>query len=195
MHREKEYRKVKKRVPSGALNHSFCMGGVIKINMWPIPENTSKMLPKRLPKRSQNPYKCVSGRLQKNTPKLDASNRATCSKTPPKMDPKTDQKSMKKHIWAPYGTTGPHYGLLGQALGVPLAPKCTKIDRKHVSGHARLVKNNTISANIPWETAVRKLTTVASLQLYSVLIKPLAENSRWSRPRGGLIKPVSGNSQ
>ena len=76
------------------------MGGVIKINMLPIPENTSKMLPKRLPKRSRNPYKCVSGRLQKNTPKLDASNRATCSETPPKMDPQISEKSMKKRIWA-----------------------------------------------------------------------------------------------
>ena len=56
------------------------------------------------------------------------------------MDPKTDKKSTKKHIWAPYGTTGPHYGLLGQALGVPLARKCNKIDRKHVSGHAKLVQ-------------------------------------------------------
>ena len=53
----------------------------------PIPENTPEMLLKRLPKRSRNPYKCVSGRLQKNTPKLDASNNATSSKTPPKMDP------------------------------------------------------------------------------------------------------------
>ena len=77
---------------------------------------------------------------KKNTSKLDASYNATCSKTAPKMDPKTDKESKEKHIWAPYDTTGPHCGVLGQALGVPLARKCTKIDRKHVSGHAKLVK-------------------------------------------------------
>jgi hypothetical protein len=69
------------------LKHSFRMGGVIKIKISPVLENMPEMLPKRLPKWSQNRYKCVSGRLQKNTPKLDASNNATSSKTPPKMDP------------------------------------------------------------------------------------------------------------
>jgi len=86
-HREKDYRKVEKRVHPGALNHSFRMGGVIEIKISPVLENIPKMLPKRLPKRSRNHYKCVSGRLPKNTPKLDASNNALCSKTPPKMDP------------------------------------------------------------------------------------------------------------
>ena len=59
---------------------------------------------------------------------MDASNSATCLKTPPEMDPKIDQKSVKKHTGAPYGTTGPHYGLPGKALGVRLARKCTKIN-------------------------------------------------------------------
>ena len=54
-HCEKDYRKVKNRVPPVVLNHSFRIGGVIKINLWPIPENTPKMLPKRFPKRSRNP--------------------------------------------------------------------------------------------------------------------------------------------
>ena len=56
-HREKDYRKVEKRVHPGALNHSFRMGGVIKIKISPVLENIPKMLPKRLPKRSRNRYK------------------------------------------------------------------------------------------------------------------------------------------
>ena len=87
--REKDCRKVKKRVHPGALNHSFRIRGAMKIKISPVLENIPKMLPKRLPKRSRNLYKWVSGRLPKNTPKLDASNNALCSKTPPKMDPKT----------------------------------------------------------------------------------------------------------
>ena len=55
--REKDYRKVKKRVHPGALNHSFGMEVVIKIKISPVVENIPKMLPKRLPKRSRNRYK------------------------------------------------------------------------------------------------------------------------------------------
>ena len=75
--REKDYRKVEETVHPGALNHSFRIRRVIKISMLPIPENTPEMLPKRLQERSRNPYKCVSARLQQNTPKPDASNNAT----------------------------------------------------------------------------------------------------------------------
>ena len=42
----------------------------------------------------------MSGRLKKNTLKLDALNNATCLETPPKMDVETGQQSMKKRIWA-----------------------------------------------------------------------------------------------
>ena len=90
-HREKDYRKVKKRVCPEALNHSFWIRRVMKIKISPVPENIPKMLSKRLPKRSQNRYKCVSGRLQKNTQKLDASNNATSSKKPSKWNPKSLQ--------------------------------------------------------------------------------------------------------
>ena len=55
--REKDYRKVEKRVHPGALNHSFRIGGVIKIKISPVLENIPKMLPERLPKRSRNRYK------------------------------------------------------------------------------------------------------------------------------------------
>ena len=146
-------------------------------------------------KRSRNHYKWLSRHLQQNTPKLDAWSNATCSTTPPRMDPKIDEKSMKKHIWAPYGTTGPHYGLLGQALGVPHRSKMYQNRPKTCFRTRTTCKKTTTSENIPWETAVRKLTVVASLQLHSVLIKPLPGNLRWLRPHSGLIKPVSGNSQ
>ena len=100
---------------------------------------------------------------QKNTSKLDASYNATCSKTVPKVDPKTDQKSMKKHIWAPYGTTGPYCGLPGQALGVPLARKMCQNRPKTCFRTRKTCTKTTTSENIPWETAIRKLTIVASL--------------------------------
>ena len=70
--REKDYGKVEKRVCPVPLNHSFRMGGVIKIKISHVPGNLTEMLPKRLPKRTQNHHKCVSRRLQKNTLKLDA---------------------------------------------------------------------------------------------------------------------------
>ena len=57
--------------------------------------------------------------LTKNVPKSNASNDATCSRTRPKMDSKTDKKSMKKRTLALYGTPGPHYGLPGKTLGAP----------------------------------------------------------------------------
>ena len=70
--REKDHRKVQKSMRPEPLKHSFRIGGVMKINISLLPANIPKMLTKRLPKWSRNRYKCVYGRLRKNTPKVDA---------------------------------------------------------------------------------------------------------------------------
>ena len=105
----------------------------------------------------------MSGRLPKNTSKMDASNNATCLKTRPKMDSKIDKKiDGKTHL----GTLWHHWASLWppwEGSGGTPRTKMYKI-RPETCFRTRKTCTTATSENIPWETAIRKLTIVASLQ-------------------------------
>ena len=67
---------------------------------------------------------------KKNTSKLEASYNATCSKTPPKMAPETDQQSMNKNVSGyPMPPLGLTMASLGRLWGYPSlenVPKSTE---------------------------------------------------------------------
>ena len=122
----KRLQKSREKGVPGGYKSCYCIGVVIKIQISPVPENIPKMLLKKLPERSLNRYKCVSGRLQKTLRNWMPQTMQHLRKCLPKWIHKSLQNRWKNgsrhtcHHWASLWHPREGYG------GTP----CTKMHKK-----------------------------------------------------------------
>ena len=146
--REKDHRKVQKSMRPEPLEHSFRIRWVMKINISLLPANIPKMLTKRLPKWSRNRYKCVSGRLRKNTPKEDATKMQHLRKRLPKWTPKSLKNRWKNTPGHPRAPLSLAVASLGRLWGYP-PHKNTQKSAENMFQSTKTCRKTITPENIP----------------------------------------------